>query len=303
VSNNVSPEEVEALLDEEPAAPVGAVTPRDFSQPRRLSLAQQQAIGQAVKQCLPQFEAKLGAWLRAEVVVEVAALGEAASTGLFDGLEDPLLVLTFAAGGGQGWIVWENGPALRAALTSLGEELEEDPEERLLTPLEAGVTEDVLGVFTQQLGEVLNLAIRPGQLSQSVRALASLLDTDGDPQRLFVHFDVTIAGSQSTIRVYLPGILPEAKAPDAAPTSQLPIHLDEVPVTLSAELGSIEISLDDLMKIEEGDVIPLGIPVGDPLDIIIEGNRAGKAHWGNHHGNLALRVEHIESKRERPRHD
>ena len=70
--------------------------------------------------------------------------------------------------------------------------------------------------------------------------------------------------------------------------------IDRIPVELSAQLGTLEVALQDLMKVEVGDVIPLSLSTGDPLQILIEGEPAGKASWGSCRGRLALRIEHLE---------
>ena len=59
--------------EEERAVPEKAVELRDFSQPRRLSLAQQQSIKLAIEGCLPQIKSELTRWLRDETTAADAS--------------------------------------------------------------------------------------------------------------------------------------------------------------------------------------------------------------------------------------
>lgn len=304
MSENLSPEEVEALVgDEQEAAPQEAVELRDFSQPRRLSHAQQLAIGASVKAVLPSIEAELVRWLRDPSTLSLAGLGESNASGLFDGLEDPLTILTLDVNGSQGWAVWENEAALRSVLTALGSEIPEELELRALSPIEAGIVRDIMGLFASRIGELFDLAVRPMAFSQSVRDFLGQFsaDSEDDTQRLFLHLDVEGPGGTSTLRLYLPNILPPSTAAKLQPAVALPKHLDEVPIQLSAELGTADVLLSDLMKIEPGDVIPLNSRVGKPIDIYIEGDKAGTAQWGSLSGCLALSIETLESKQTTPR--
>lgn len=299
--SNVSPEEVEALLESTGGSPTEAVAPRDFRQPRRLGRAQRESIRHEVEQRLLDIEAELCVWLRATHPVSLLDVGETSSVGLFEHLEDPIVVVSLEVAGATGWIVWENPAALAAATVAMGSELPEEPESRSLTPLEAGLIGDILLGVTNHIGEAVKLDIQSGKTSLDLRTFLAQLDPDKttDPQRLFVYLTLEGPGGPSTIRLYLPGLLPRAEASQAGPVPELPAHLDNVPIEVTAELGSFEVALEDLMKIEIGDVIPIGLSVDEPLAIVVEGRPAGKASWGSCRGRLAIRIEQLDSEREK----
>lgn len=312
---NVSPEEVEALLGSDEAASPEVVELRDFRQPRRLSQARQTSIRQSIVRRLPKIEAELSSWLRSEVTAALGGIGEASAFGLFDGQEDPMAILTVEVGGVQGWVVWDNLAAQRAVQAALGAEpagrseeadgSEEDAaklQPRRLSPLEAGLVADIASIVLVQLEDLLGLEIGVGAFSQTLREFVAQHDTDpgGDPQRLFLHLDLEGLGEPSMLRLYLPGVLPRTERKSSTPRKVLPRHLDRVPLELSAVLGRTEVQLADLMKLEVGDVIPLHTPVGSPVEILIEGDRTGSARWGNYQGRLALSIERLDGTKKDP---
>jgi flagellar motor switch protein FliM len=312
VTENVSPEEVEALVGADETTSPEAVELRDFRQPRRLSQARQSAIRDSLARRMPQIELELSNWLRSEITASLGGIGEASALGLFDGQEDPMAILTVEVDGTQGWIVWDNLAAQRAVHAALGAASHEDPaaseseserpKPRLLSHLETGLVTDIAGILVNHLEELLGFKIKIGALSQTLREFVAQHEADpgGDPQRLFLHIDLEGLGEPSILRLYLPGVLPRAERQPGVPVKNLPQHLNDVPLELGAVLGRAEVQLADLMRIEVGDVIPLHTPVGSPIDVLIEGNRAGSARWGSHRGRLALSIECLEGIKMNP---
>lgn len=293
MTNNVSPEEVDALLESEGASAAGRVALRDFKTPRRLSVAQQRSIRAGMSKLLPALEGKVRTWLQSDFAVELEDVGETSAHGLFEELEDPIVVRNVEVGGVQGWVVWENAAAVAAATVAMSCEPDEVAEARALTPLESGLVGDFIEDLSQIVAVGLGLDMSMGAMSQSVRTFLSRLDTEGgDPQRLYLHLTLDGPGGPSILRLYLPGVLPEVCAPGDPPPA-LPTHLDSVPVELRATLGTVELELDDLMKLEVGDVIPLTGRVGDSIEVCVEDSVAGRASWGNLRGRMAMRIEQL----------
>lgn len=70
-----------------------------------------------------------------------------------------------------------------------------------------------------------------------------------------------------------------AAAPAAAPkaASRLPQMMRRIPVTLTLEVGSARISLQELMAIGPDSVLPLDAMAGEPLVIKVNGAAIGRA--------------------------
>lgn len=69
-----------------------------------------------------------------------------------------------------------------------------------------------------------------------------------------------------------------AAAPAAAPgAARLPQMMRRIPVTLTLEVGSARISLQELMAIGPSSVVPLDVLAGEPLVIKVNGAPIGRA--------------------------
>jgi flagellar motor switch protein FliN/FliY len=71
-------------------------------------------------------------------------------------------------------------------------------------------------------------------------------------------------------------ILDEGQA-SARPARSLPQMMRRIPVTLTLEVGSARVSLQDLMAIGPSSVIPLDSLAGEPLVIKVNGAAIGRA--------------------------
>jgi flagellar motor switch protein FliN/FliY len=68
-----------------------------------------------------------------------------------------------------------------------------------------------------------------------------------------------------------------APAPVAAAKARLPQMMRRIPVTLTLEVGSARISLQELMEIGPSSVLPLDALAGEPLVIKVNGAAIGRA--------------------------
>ena len=65
--------------------------------------------------------------------------------------------------------------------------------------------------------------------------------------------------------------------PAAAPRRDLPAMMRKIPVTLTLEVGSARISLEELMNIGADSVVELDVLAGEPLVIKVNGTAIGRA--------------------------
>jgi len=73
-------------------------------------------------------------------------------------------------------------------------------------------------------------------------------------------------------------------------TSIIEEQLLDTEMELVVDMGASQITLDDLMKLKVGDVIPLDQEVSGELDIQVENVAKFKAFYGVSHGNVAVQV-------------
>lgn len=83
----------------------------------------------------------------------------------------------------------------------------------------------------------------------------------------------------------------QSEAPAAAPLPQLDMNFfGKIPVTLTLEVASTEISLQDLMEVDATTVIALDKVAGAPLDVKVNGALFAKAEVVVMNGNYGLRI-------------
>ena len=68
-----------------------------------------------------------------------------------------------------------------------------------------------------------------------------------------------------------------ADVPAAAPRRDLPAMMRKIPVTLTLEVGSARISLQELMAIGPDSVVEVDVLAGEPLVIKVNGTAIGRA--------------------------
>ena len=82
-----------------------------------------------------------------------------------------------------------------------------------------------------------------------------------------------------------------ANAPAAAPLPQQDLKfVGKIPVTVTLEVASTEISLRELMDVDTSSVIALDKLAGAPLDVKVNGALFAKAEVVVVHGNYGLRI-------------
>lgn len=83
---------------------------------------------------------------------------------------------------------------------------------------------------------------------------------------------------------------PEHAAPAPRPVRQLTQMLRKIPVRLTLEVGTANISLQDLMSIDQNSVIELDTLAGEPLLIKVNGTPIGRAEVVLSGENYGLKV-------------
>jgi len=100
--------------------------------------------------------------------------------------------------------------------------------------------------------------------------------------------DTTGDSAFETLLADLPA--PEEAATPPAPRRDLGAMMRRIPVTLTLEVGSARISLDELAAIGQSSVVELDTLAGEPLTIKVNGTPIGRAEVVVSGENYGLRV-------------
>jgi flagellar motor switch protein FliM len=120
---------------------------------------------------------------------------------------------------------------------------------------------------------------------------------------MVAEFEVTVNTLKGTIGLVIPLASLEplrdklreegmfmSSARGSAWSAQIHNEIEEMSVGLAAQLGSVTLSVREILNFEVGDVIELGFPPGSPLTVLVENKPKLEGHAGIRKGNKAIRV-------------
>ena len=283
---------VQAVLGR--AQPAGAVAARDFRQPRRLGAERLRELHRLVKNLLPALEKRLLESSGLALGLSIEALVERDVEVLLAGLPEPLCVLRFRCQKDPAWLAWDSAAAVGTVETIFGARGAAGTT-RPLSPAEIKVASLFLAELVKGVAPALGIAPADFALVQVASELGSWREAGEGAQahRLELALGLTRGDAKSVVRLFLPGVSAGAASAAEKLPAALPGHLECVEVELSARLSGCEISLDQLLALEEGDVIPLDARLGDPTTLSVEGLTLAHARLGSHRGRLAVRIERL----------
>jgi flagellar motor switch protein FliM len=289
---NDAAQQVQAVLGRR--KPVQSVSARDFAQPRRMGQARLRALTVALKNLLPALEKKLTDSTGLALELALGGLGEASAETIFAGASEPLCVLRFRSKTAPGWLSWEPAAAI-GALELLFGARGAAPAARRLSPTEARIAAQLLGEITRAVCGACGIAASEFTLVQDVAELGTWREAgpEAEAYRFEVRLQVSLGEQTSTLRLWLPGVECGGGETITSLPAKLPGHLERVEVELSAELSGCELTLDQLLALEAGDVIPLDARLGDSTRLCVEGLTLARARLGSHRGRLAVRIERL----------
>ena len=281
------------------ATPGGLVERRDFTEPRRLSGEALKELGKKITAILPAASNELAVLLRKMHKLTLGSVAEVNASRLFQALPDPFLVWCYECNGQLAWLVWDSAAANRLVETILCGMGTETTTGRHFSPSECRVLEQMFLVLVGAIARPFGLEPRSLRLAQNAEELNGFEEIAGssDKQRLMVHLGFDAPGGPSDVRIYLPGVLAAAQVtrPDKLAPA-LPSHTRSIPVELAAYLGSVDVPLSELLGLEVGDVLPLGVESDSLLELFVEDRSCARASWGIYKGKLAVRIHDVDPR-------
>jgi flagellar motor switch protein FliM len=289
----VSPSAQHAVLGRR--KPANRVEARDFGSPRRVAPERLRALAIQLENLLPDIEHELRESAGLDLGLRLDGLGERDADRIFEEASEPLCVLRFRVQEHPAWLAWDPAAAVGLIEAILGGS-GENSSARQLSPTEATLAAQFLVALSDRITAMLGLSGVDPVLVQARSELGSWREggADAEPHRLVIRLVLVRGSQESALVFYLPGVGAGDDSAGTAPLPEhLPGHLDQVEIEVSARLSGCEISLDQLLALEEGDVIPLDARVGDPTDLCVDGKTLAEGRLGSHRGRLAVRIERM----------
>lgn len=298
MTGNLTPEETRALslafaAGEAQTPRAAQVESRQFDRPNRLPAAELAQLREGLRKALPEIARELSPAMRGAPAMELAELAEVHAETVTQGLVEPFAVLRFEVDRQPGWLVWECKAALATLDVALGAAEPTDGSARTFTNIERGMFPRMLAPMLARLAEHFDLATTNLSSVQTFDSIGHWRQggDKSEPQRLCVTLGIEGPLGASTLRVFLPGVMPTARpALRAEKVAPLPVHLTEVEIELHARLGDADVPLAQLLALEVGDVIPLGLLAGGELEVLVEDQPSLRATLGRKDQHLALRI-------------
>ncbi len=171
--------------------------------------------------------------------------------------------------------------------------------ERPATMLEAAL----LRRFMQEMVEVwttswARLAGFGPQVTDVLTEAAGLRGKMRDGELVIVDLDASIAGTDGLMRIAVPVAVAQRLVSDedrpersrALDAERLRLSGERIVVPVSVRLHETTISLSEATQLSEGDVIPLGKRVDDPMTVCVRGRPKFLAQTGTSAGRLAAKL-------------
>ena len=258
-----------------------AVSEFDWKTPCCFTIGQLQRLrelGAAVSKRLTDALAKL---LRAEINLEPVQVnlryGKAAIAA-FEAIEPYYVPLTDEGSAACGCLVMPAAAAATFVGKFLGATGDSSAPGRKLSPLEQELLLDVVRAVANELSAELTSAgakgVRAGQLGRTA-------PTGMDLDECFCLVMGSAGPDMPLIGVvlqcgFVEGVfaasgMSTAKITQQESAKRLSTHLETAPVTASVCAGNAELSMKDVMALEAGDVLLLSTQVGQPVNLLVQG--------------------------------
>lgn len=298
-----------SLAEEAPKAPAARVRPYDFRRPNKFSREHLRTLEMLHQQFARLLSTFLSGYLRAAVNVELASVGQMIFEEFSRSIPTPTALAIFSLKPLEGSALLEAGPPVVFSMLDLlfggpgaaGEQMRE------FTDIELTVVKKLAAFILDHLAQAW-------QDFQPVEPEVQAVETNPRMLRLYspnevmalLTFNVSInEEDRGLLNLCLPYLLMEPvisqlsirqqfsrrmPAPRAEDMQRLGYWLGFSRVELTVVLGETEITLSELLQLQEGDVLVLERSVNQDLEMFVEGERKFYVQPGRVGDTLAVQV-------------
>jgi len=309
----LTPEEIDALL----AVPGQAVVSQaadagaparayNFRRPDRVSKEQLHALHMLHERFGRNVSTSLSAYLRTLTEVTMETVDQRAYSEFLGSVPDPTAFYAIGVGSFDDPGALEISPSVAFAMVDrlLGGTGRTTPPDRALTEIEQHVLDAVVRLLLDSLSEAWRSVL---DLTFEVRARDTrppMLQIAGPNETVLMFaFAIKVGEAKGTLHLCLPASVVEStgthfaqawnrqrRKPTAAERAWVGEHLARVPMEVSARLHAT-VNAQDLLGLEPGDVLSLGIPAHKPIDVHVGDTLKFKGRLAIEAERVGLRIE------------
>lgn len=275
--------------------PVASPTRFDFRKPAKMASATENFLDQWTNNFCVQTVERLRDKLSFEMTCSSSTLETARPSAILAQLPDPAFGFRVAFGEEGTQLLFVLPRAIVVALVNgmLGEEVAETPEDRDLTAVESTLADLIVDDLLRVIADSM-----PGQVPQMCcldrmeqRPSRTRMFADGSAVMSWV-FEIggpfgTGHGywimSQPNVEELLERNQSNKREVDQDQLELLEEHVSNIPVEVVVRLGGTTLKVDDLAKLQAGDVLVLDQSINHPLEAQIDGATRFEA-WPGHIG-------------------
>ena len=288
----------------------------DFSQPTKFSSDQQRRIARALETFCQTATARLSAELRTPLEMEVSDSAQLAWLMAQRKLPGSSLsaLLDVAPTGTRMLLVGDLQFVLMGVECLLGGSPTRPPAERRLSEIDWVLIRRLFASIVAQLSaawhDLGRLQLSVGEIEQQSEAVQ--IASVSEPTLMF-RIATRFGANEGALSLLIPWMAIESVAEHLGGNDTRVLHDDEdsatalervlggAAVTLRARVDGASLSVEDVLALEPGSIVELGVPAENGVSVFIEDRLVARGRPGRHGGRRAVRIDTKDVGRRRPR--
>jgi len=278
----------------------------DFHRADRISQDQLRSLHLLHEDFGRDFSSSLSAYLRAFIDVRLASLEQVSYAEFLKLLPDPTLVSSFGMRPLDSNMLVELNPTLVFPMIDmlLGGPGSAPADSRTLTEIEMNIIEGVIRLVMRDLKETWRPVMEIDFFLEGTAAKPQVFQivSAGETVVAFA-FEIKVGENIGTMNICIPSrILKVVRSrfdhqrtmrrqkSDGSEAERLMHRIQWAQLRLSGEMRESSLTVDDLLRVSAGDIIPMNKRMGDPVVLCVEGTPKFMGHIVMHRGKKAFEI-------------
>jgi flagellar motor switch protein FliM len=313
MSKILSQEEIDALLSSAPSGDGGTglansagVITYNFRRPDRVSKEQIRALHFLHDRFARDVATSLAAYLRTLTEFTILSVEQFSYSEFLMSLSDPTAYYAFAMPPLEGLGALEINPTIAFTVIDrmLGGSGSGTAPQRALTEIEQNVIDSVVKLILDNLTETWRTVFELNFRIQGRETRPQMLQVAGPNEiMILMAFDLKVGDIRGTFHLCIPASIIEAtgsifvqgwqrtrREPTTVERQWLVESLSRLPLSVTTTLNT-QLRARELVSLQRGEVLSLGIPVDLPVNVLVAGTPKFKGHLMAVDRRAALRIE------------